>query len=214
MHCYKIGGFQALPSRARTSSEVDRQTRNTLAPAETQSSPNDSAAHCKAAGWLVGGGSRHWGGVAPQASRKYNTTKLRTQFPSPSSHQHRTSSPSTTTFFPSPFPSPPPFSILQLQSKPVPGLERPVIEFLVSSCRVLLWALPVSNKFQSVNSPLTLAHPIPSHPIPQFLLRIPLRSCIPSSLGRSAQRRIASFYRSVFLIHLVYRPHRFPRQKT
>lgn len=90
-------------------------------------------------------------------SRKYNTTKLGTHFPSPSSHQQNISI--NHHLFPSPYPSPPPFSTLQLQSKPVPGSERSVIEFLVSSCRVLLWALPVSNKFQSVNSPLTLARP-------------------------------------------------------
>lgn len=105
---------------------------------------------------------------------------------------------------PLPNPSPPPFSTLQLQSKPVPGSERSVIEFLVSSCRVLLWALPVSNKFQSVNSPLTLAH---------FILRIPLRSyshpirtCV--DLG---QRRLIL---PVSLIHRLNGPRLLPRRHT
>lgn len=143
--------------------------------------------------WLAVVNNKREGGS--QASRKYHTTKLGTHFPSPSSHQHNISINHRS--FPSPYPSPPPFSTLQPQSKPVPGLERSIIEFLVSSCCVLLSALPVSNKFQSVNSPLTLAHPS-IYPTDTSTELLPP----PTTHPYLCRPGSAPLYSTVFLIHL------------
>lgn len=137
------------PASALTTSD---QLRLTAGPGHSYPvSPNEvlpgqsNPVHCSGCGR---------GGSPSQPKIQHN--KLGTHFPSPSSNQQNISI--NHHLFLSPYPSPPPFPTLLLQLKPVPGLVRSILEFLASSSPVLLWALPVSNKFQSVNSPLTLIH--------------------------------------------------------